>query len=297
MVIKSLNLKKAFSHEAGRKDKICSTLFRSGILLFFVISLIHVSPLEAFFSHDEFEGFLKRYVHNGHVDYKSMFKNQYPLTHYLKLVAKYPQKKLVAEPRNNKIAFYINVYNAITIKRVLENYPPIYKSNVFKVKKTFKTIKNIKGVWGSTKSKVAGKMLTLDDIYNDILREKFREPLINFALALASVGSPKLQSYAFRGVKLKRQLSDCAREFINDKSRNKFCEKCDTTKLSPIFKWYGEDFTRKYGKKPALNKKYGKNLGAVLDFISRYIPKKYFQRLQKKSHNIAFFEFNWKLNE
>jgi len=296
-LIKFLNVKKAFSHEDEHRDKAYTALCLGGILLFFVISLIHVSPLEAFFSHDEFEGFLKRYVHNGHVNYKGMLKNQYPLTHYLKLVAKYPQKKLVAESRNNKIAFYINVYNAITIKRVLDSYPPVYKSRVFKVRKTFKTIKNIKGVWGSAKSKVAGKMLTLDDIYHDILREKFREPLVHFALVLASVGSPKLHSYAFRGVKLKRQLSDCAREFINDTSRNKFCEKCDTTKLSSIFKWYGEDFTQKYGKNPAINKKYGKKLGAVLDFVSRYIPKKYFHRLQRKNHNIEFFEFNWKLNE
>jgi len=297
MSIKSLNLKKTFSRETVRKPHIYAPLLRAGILLFFMISLVHVSPLEAFFSHDEFDGFLKRYVHNGRVNYKGMLKNRYPLTHYLKLVAKYPQKKLTAEPRNNKIAFYINVYNAITLKRVLDNYPPVYKSKVFNVRKTFKTIKNIKGVWGSTKSKVAGKMLTLDEIYQDILRGKFREPLVHFTLTLASVGSPKLQSSAFKGVKLKRQMSDCARAFINNTSRNRFCEKCGTTKLSPIFKWYGEDFTRKYGTKSTINKKYGKKLGAVLDFASRYIPKKYFKRLQTKRHNIEFFEFNWKLNE
>lgn len=267
--------------------------FQVGLILVFIALLSTVT--EARFKHEEFDTFLKQYVHNGHVNYKAMLKGRYPLDHYIKLLGKYPAKTLSKESRNNQMAFYINAYNAITIKIILDNYPPV-DSGMFSSGK-FKSIKNITGVWNKIKTRVGGAMLTLDEIEHDILRAKFNRPSVHFVLVCASVSCPKLQSYAFSGKKLKRQLDDCAREFLNDKKRNKFCKNCNTIVLSKIFKWYGNDFTRKYGVNSTLNKKYGKKLGAVLHFAGKYIPKEYSESLQSTDKNIEFLDYNWGLNE
>ncbi len=252
---------------------------------------------EAAFKHDEFDKYLKRYVKSGHVDYESMSKDDYPLKHYLKLVGKYPLTELNAESRNNIMAFYINAYNAITIKRVLDNYPPFYTSTFFRVKQGYKSIKNIKGVWSVLKSRVAGSMMTLDNIEHKILRKKFRDPRIHFALVCASKGCPKLQSYAFKGSELGRQLDECAAVFLKTASKNNLCIKCDTLGLSKIFEWYGNDFTRKYGNNLVLNKKYGKKIGSVLNFATKYLDRKFTKSIHDKKYKIKFLDYSWELNE
>jgi hypothetical protein len=187
----------------------------------------------AVFDHSTWDRLLATYVDNeGRVAYRTLQAQDKPLLQsYLDALA-------AADPSTwppaDQIAFWLNAYNAGIWSGVLqgksgeslESRGPFFKAWMFKV---------------------AGQNRTLDEIENEILRRKFTEPRIHFALVCAAMSCPRLQRQAYRGATLNAQLDAQAKRFINDPERNVIDPSRPKVQISMIFVWFKEDFMRATG--------------------------------------------------
>ena len=210
-------------------------------------------------NHDDWEALLKKYVNNGNVAYSKFKNDKVKLESYLEYLAQNSPSS--SWSKNEKLAYYINLYNAATVKLILDNYP-------------IKSIKDINDPWGKKWVKVGDQLLSLGGIENDILR-KMNEPRIHFAIVCASYSCPKLENFAFTASKMGSQLQQVTKGFINDTKRNQFTS--ESAKISEIFNWYKVDFIAN---------------GTVLDYISKYTDQTI-----NTSAEINYLNYDWSLNE
>lgn len=203
---------------------------------------------------------LKKYVDNeGNVDYNAFKNNEPELDSYLNNLAKNTPTK--DWTKSEKLAYYINLYNAGTVKLILDNLPT-------------KSIKDIKKPWDIEWIKVGAKTYSLGQIEHDILR-KMNEPRIHFAINCASYSCPKLLNKAYTASNLEEELEKATVDFINDKKRNKLTDK--KLELSNIFKWYKNDFTE---------------TKSLIEYIQPYTKVK----INTKA-SVNYLDYDWSLNE
>ena len=207
----------------------------------------------------------------GMVDYKGFIKDKEALETYLNMLSANPPSANWST--NDQIAYWLNAYNAFTIKLIVDHYP-------------VKSIKDlgpkhqiifINTPWDKKFFKIGTKTMTLNRIEHRILRQEFREPRIHFALNCASMSCPKLRREAYVGNLLNDQLSDQARDFLGDKKRN--LVSATKPKLSAIFEFYGKDMRKWSGK-------------SVIEFINQYAPLKI-----KENAEVEYLDYDWDLNE
>jgi hypothetical protein len=214
---------------------------------------------------------LQQYVKDGQVNYTGFKKKEAQLDVYLGYLAATDPTQMAA---NDQFAFYINAYNAYTIKLILENFkngqPPV-------------SIKDIGGFfskpWSIKFVIVAGKTYTLDNIEHDILRPTFKDARIHFAVNCASKSCPPLSSEPYFGNKLDKQLNASTRAFIHNTKENRLED--TLLYVSSIFKWYKEDFQ----KNP-------------VGFFEKYAQGDLKDKLaaQKDRIKIKYLDYDWSLN-
>jgi len=219
-------------------------------------------------SHQQWEMLLKKHVNNtGLVNYKGFQKDKAALDNYLKLLSDNEPKSNWSE--SDQMAYWINAYNAFTIQLILNNYP------VKSIKDIAGKIYKINTPWDIKFITIGGKKYDLNNIEHGILRKRFNDPRIHFALVCASVSCPRLCNEAYTGAKLNAQLEDAGKEFLNDNSKNKIT--ASKAELSKYFSWYKGDFTKN---------------GSLVAYINKYSQTKI--NAQTK---ISFIDYNWGLNE
>lgn len=221
---------------------------------------------DIYFDHSLYGEVLAEFLQDGNIDYASLKHDHLKLDRYIKKLAELKPEFLISMSDSERIAFYINVYNALTLKVIIDNYP-------------VKSIKDIPGVWDSIKFKVSGKELTLNQIEHDILRKEFKERRIHFALVCASRGCPVLSKEPFNGDNLEEQLDREAYIFINDKTKVRLDKDRDIIYLSSIFKWFKADF------------------GDVIKFIGKYLPEDDIEFIKSRMPKIQYLNYDWSLNE
>jgi hypothetical protein len=212
------------------------------------------------------------------VDYAALKRERQPaLDAYLRSLESVERSELESWPRSDQLAFWIDAYNAYTVKLVLDHHP-------------IRSIRSIGVLPGAAFRKtfiplerVAGRKLSLDDIEHRILRERFRDPRIHFAIVCASRSCPVLRDEAYRGRDLDSQLDDAARSFLRDPARNRYGPASRTLFLSSIFKWFRGDFEAAAGSLPA--------------FVARYADEPTAEALRRGGVKIEFLDYDWSLNE
>lgn len=221
--------------------------------------------------HQIWQQLLKTHVSSdGKVNYRGFVQDKSKLEQYLaQLSANAPDRKTWS--KNEQLAYWINAYNAFTVKLIVDNYPTASIKDLGPKLK----IPGIQDVWHYEFFKIGGKSTSLDEIEHSILRKEFNEPRIHFAINCASVSCPPLLNEAFTSEKMESQLQKMAIAFINDASRNKIT--ADAIQVSSIFSWFKEDFTKK---------------GSLIDFLNQYSKVKI-----KSSAKVSYLDYNWKLNE
>lgn len=212
---------------------------------------------------------LDSYVKNGSVDYLGFKNDEAQLDRYLALIDKTDPDTL---SRNDQLAFYLNAYNAYTIKLILNN---------FKNGKPLPSIRKIGGFfskpWGIKFCKVGGKILTLDNIEHDIIRPTFKDARIHFAANCASKSCPPLISSPYEGVTIDQQLNNNVRAYLHDKQQNYF--KNNTLYASKIFDWYAEDFP------------------ATTEFFKQYAEGELKEALTAAQNvQVKYLDYDWSLN-
>ena len=178
--------------------------------------------------------------------------------------------------RSAKLAFFINAYNAVTIKGILREYPTSSIRN-----HTAKLLGY--NIWKDLQLYVGGVPLSLDAIEHKMLR-KLSEPRIHFAIVCASIGCPRLLSEAYVADRLDQQLESSAIDFFRRSPNFKFDRQSKTFYLSSILDWFGEDF--------------GRSRSARLKSISRWVPAGPARQAAALGEgNVEFLDYDWGLNE
>lgn len=223
------------------------------------------------FSHELFDQVLQKYVDSqGRVDYAGLKDNQGTLESYLDLLAVHaPSDKATFQ---TGLAFWINAYNALTIKGVLDHYPTT----------SVRKIKLFGGFFSRIKFQVGGRSYTLDNIEHDIIRDEFGDPRIHFALVCASMGCPILEDRAFVPETLEERLDNATANFINNPEKVRLDRENGVLHLSQIFEWYAEDFEDTHD--------------SVINFISEYLPEADAAFLERGEVQIQYVEYDWRLN-
>ena len=138
--------------------------------------------------------------------------------------------------------------------------------------------------WRRLSVRFGGQVMSLDHLENKIIRVDYHEPRIHFALVCAARGCPPLRSEPYVGRRLASQLDDQAKQFLAAAGKNRFDAAKDTLWLSPIFKWYKEDFVA--------------SAGSVSAYIKPYLPEELRQALGRSSNpKIRYTNYDWGLND
>ena len=211
-------------------------------------------------NHTTWNQLLKKHVSDqGKVDYLGFKKDLIELNAYLDWLSR--SKPSETWSKDQLMAFWINAYNALTIKLIVDRYP-------------ISSIKDIYSPWNIKVITIANKTLSLNNIEHDILR-KMGDPRIHFGIVCASISCPKLQNEAFNTQNTNRLLNKASKEFLADSTKNELT--ADAAELSKIFKWFAKDF---------------KQEGSLIDFLNKFADIRI-----ASNATISFKDYNWGLNE
>jgi len=238
------------------------------LLCFLIISLTTTALANQGVDHSLYAGLLKKYVKDGVVNYQGFKNEESVLDKYLKVLEEVDSKIL---SRNEQFAFYVNAYNAWTIKLILSGYPGI---------KSIKDLGSLfKGPWKKKICRIDGKIITLDDIEHNILRPRFKDPRVHFAINCAAKSCPPLRSEPYSVGDLEQQLDEMTGAFINDLGNNRLEDY--TLYVSSIFKWFKEDFNKD-----------------IINFFLKYAKGDLKRQLEAKRGKIKvkYLDYDWSLN-
>ena len=214
---------------------------------------------------DTFDEVIAPHVIDGHVYYNRI--DNEALDGLLDQIDQYSAD--ADNDRQTALAFYLNAYNALTIKGIKNGGSP---HSFFSRRSFFK----------GDKYGVSGENITLDTLEHKIIRP-LKEPRIHFALVCAALSCPPLRSEAYRAERLDKQLDDQAIIFINNPDKNQFDLDKEEAGISSIFKWFKEDFTET-----------GKTLS---EYIAPFVSDATIQEaLAKNQLNVRFKKYSWSLN-
>ncbi|MBW8001811.1 MAG: DUF547 domain-containing protein [Planctomycetes bacterium] len=248
------------------------------------------------FSYDNYAETLGSYVDaNGMVNYEKLKENRQKLDKFVTHLAKLDTKVYDKWDDNTKIAFWLNAYNALTLKAIIDNYP-IKPAFLMSAAYPKNSIRQIPGVWKKIKFDVTGKKMSLNHIEHKILRKNFAEPRIHMAMVCAAMSCPALRNEPFAGKKLDTQLSDQSKRFFANQENFKIDRENNTVYISPILKWFAKDFAvLDSGEAPLSH--HSKTKSSVLKFISLHVEKKDAKYLLAKKFKIKYLKYDWTLNE
>ncbi len=203
----------------------------------------------------------------------NLLKEDKQFKNLIRKLEKFPANSL--KTHNEKLSFWLNVYNIMAIKMVLEHYP-------------IESVKDIGSwfsrVWNKNVGIIGGKVYSLNDIEHGILR-KMGEPHIHTALVCASISCPDIIKDSYRPEIISTQLENQVRRFLANETKGFAVHQTEKSiYISPIFKWFRNDFQ--------IN-------GGVINCLKRHVPsekRKYLKYLESGEYSIKYLDFNWNLN-
>ena len=259
---------------------------RMALVFCFVVSSAGVFANEINM-YGDYQTTLQTYVNEeGQVNYSALQKNRKGLDRFVEQLGALSHDEFDQWTNEQKIAFWLNAYNALTLKVIIDHYP--IKASLFKsIVYPRNSIRHISGVWDKLKFTVMGQEMTLNHIEHGILRKEFSdEPRVHMALVCASIGCPFLRMEAYRGDVLDSQLQEQGEKFLQYERNFRMDSSKKKLYISKIFEWFGDDFKHKYGQDDA-----------VLTFIKNHISLEKRKELEAQTYSLGYSDYNWGLNE
>jgi len=251
---------------------------------------------EQTFDYAHYAELLKTHVDDkGVVDYRGLKANPEKLHLYMIAIASLPSSRYDKWDDKAKIAFWLNAYNGLTLKAIIDHYPikaSFLKSRIYPKN----SIRQISGVWDKIKFTVMGQKMTLEHIEHKMLRARFNEPKIHMALVCAAMSCPALRNEPYIGERLDEQLDDQTRRFLGHRQKFRIDRSRDLVYLSPIFKWFAKDFVRTYAPTGNLGR-HGREVSSVLNFVAGYLDETNQRRIRAGDFKVKYLDYDWSLNE
>ena len=244
---------------------------RSTISLIVVLLLIvGKTSAQSAVDHSLFDDVLSEYVDDeGWVNYTALAENRDQLDQYLSLLRSNHPKDDWTD--NEKIAYWINAYNAFTLELILKHYPLKGIKDIG----SWVQIPFVNTPWDIKFITIGEKEYDLNNIEHDILRKEFNEPRIHFAIVCASYSCPRLAREAYKAETLDAQLKSAAIDFLNDPRKNTIDPQ--KPKISKIFSWFGGDFKKET---------------TLIEFLNRYVHTPI-----NEDADVSFRDYDWGLND
>jgi len=228
------------------------------------------APAGATFDHSAFDALLKAHVstEGGFVDYDALKKDADKLDAYIAAIGKADVNTL---GRDERLAFLINAYNAFTLRLILDHYP-------------VDSIKDIPSDqrWDAKRWTTVGGTYSLNQIEHELIRPKFAEPRVHFALVCAAIGCPPLRPEAYTGSRLEEQLADQSRYVHTHARWFRLHEDTGEVELTALYDWYGGDFEQK--------------ASSIVGFAAQYSPDLVRLINAGKEPRVKFLDYSWRLN-
>jgi hypothetical protein len=245
-----------------------------------VVLMILVSSLYAGVEHSGWRELLKATVNEeGWVDYRQI-RDEYEsaLNDYIDKLGRVDVNELKGD--DEKKAFWINAYNALTIRTLLdEDLPGTVPHAAFFGKNIFK----------QEDYRIAGKVRSLNEIEHEILRKRFDDPRIHAALVCGASSCPRLRPEPYTGAGIDRQLNEEVRRWLQKgrnkagRRKNRLDTEANILYVSEIFKWFEEDFD-------------GGGEEGVLAFVYRYVDEETREYMKRHDVKIEHLDYDWSLN-
>ena len=256
------------------------------IVIVALLALHWATAHAAGFDQSAWDALLKAHVtplRNGQatqVDYAGFASDRSELKRYLASVSRVAPAEFERWDRASQLAFLIDAYNAFTVELVLTGYP-----DVTSIKDLGSLLRS---PWKKRFVPLLGETRSLDDIEHGLIRSRYAEPRIHFAVNCASIGCPALRTEAFVGERLEAQLEDATGAFLADRTRNRLEGKA--LKVSSIFKWYRSDFEKPW-----------RGADSLATFFILYrqplgLDDSAVNRLKAGEIGIDFLDYDWRLN-
>ena len=250
----------------------------------FLVSLSQPPAAATTFDHSAYDQVLRRHVSSeGLVAYAALHTDRSGLDAYVDSLARYsPDSDPALFPdRDHELAYWINAYNAFVLRGVIDAYP------IASVKDAFL----FSGFFNRQEFVAGGKKLTLDNIENDIIRPRYRDPRIHFAVNCGAISCPILENRAFGGRDLNARLEKALARFAADPRH--VSSEGSALYLSKILDWYGDDFSNWFPPQrpnPATRP-------TIVNYLYPYLPAEIAQDLTDDAIEVTYRDYDWALNE
>ncbi len=226
---------------------------------------------------------LSTYVDDaGWVNYADLQQSRQQLDTFNNGLAEVDDATLAGWSEAEQIAFWINAYNSLTLKSIIDQTP---------IKPS---IKDITGVWRLRKHPINETEKTLNNIEHDVLRVDFDEPRLHAAIVCAAISCPPLRNEAFNGENLDAQLDEQVVQWFARPDGVTIDKEAGEVKVSKIFSWFGGDWIPSYGVDTGFTG--SKEERAVLNFISNYVSEEDRAYLEAGDYKLSYFDYDWALN-
>ena len=202
--------------------------------------------------------FFKEYAVEGNIKYDALKNDRSKLKALTDFIASTPLKTIDKYKRK---AYFINIYNLLVINGVLDKYP-------------IPTVRDTDGFFKTNKHKVGKEMMTLDHLEYKVIFKEFSDPRLHFVLVCAAQGCPPIASFAYTPGYLTDEINKQCQISLDNPKFLYLEDKKEQIQLSPIFKWYKDDF-----------------FPSIVEFINAHKTVKL-----PKDYKLGYYEYNWKLN-
>jgi len=250
---------------------------------------------ETTFSYADYALLLKATVDDdGWVDYAAIEADGRALEGYLRALASLQRSIFETWNEDQKLAFWINAYNGLTLKLIADHYP--IKSGFLKsLLYPSNSIRQIPGAWDRLTFDVMGEQLTLDHIEHGILRAEFKDPRIHAALVCAAVSCPPLRNEPYRGETINEQLEDQTKAFLARPDGLRVDRAEGEVWVSAIFDWFAGDFVGGFGKprRGLLSERHS----SIVNFILPHVEQAEAAFLAEGAYEVKHFDYDWTLND
>lgn len=233
---------------------------------------------------------LDLYVRDGQVYYRALKQDRRLLDGYVAATA---TASIDRAPRDEQLAFWLNAYNALVLRSVIDHYPIPQRSRDY----PRDSIRQIPGAFERLQHRVAGRTLTLDQIEQTVL-SGFRDPRVFFALGRGALGGGRLRSEAFTPDSLETQLTEVAHECVTRSQCVGIDPATNQLRISPIFSWREKEFTAAFTDKapPGFSSR-SPIERAVLAFVEPKLLTTERVFLAKNEFKVEYAPFDWSLND
>jgi len=237
-----------------------------------------------------FDQVLDLYVRGGDVYYRALKSDRGKLDGYVNQLATATVDK---RPREEQIAFWLNAYDALVLRTVIDHYPIAGRSADYPAK----SIRQVPGAFERTPHRVAGRSLTLDQIEKEVLPE-FHDPRVYFALGRGAVGGGRLRSEAFVPARLDEQLAEVAAECVTRAQCAQLDHEAGKMAVSSIFSWHEKEFADAYADKaPAAVANRSPIERAAVAFVFPKLLSAERDMIEKNAFQVTYAPFDWTLND